>query len=218
MIFLVMMLWAMIASAAPATVATMGNHPFLDDSAVNLPCGIPMSMSGFKEIQSMDISSYNVSSPDTGAAWIFGNGDDGPRAWGRDNNGRIPIYYCYVDQPTRDYLKVGVEAAIKIWYDGLGGPASKSTGHAIEFKERTANNKDKTPLFCTKRGSTELGGWNKDVPYETLAIVSPPGNQANTATVGTSKKAKKEPWNLMLTIAAHDNPPTIAHELGHVLG
>ena len=65
--------------------------------------------------------------------------------WPRREGGLQTINYCFIDQHARDQLKGVFDAAVNIWMNALGGPASAQTGHSLEFREHTANGQ---PIFC----------------------------------------------------------------------
>jgi hypothetical protein len=94
------------------------------------------------------------------------------------------IDYCFATAEARVATWCNVQAAIKIWSDALGGPASPQTGHNLAFRERTHNG---SPAFCYTQwdAAAERGHWNDDLPGDTLAIwaIAPDASGA-WATIG----------------------------------
>jgi hypothetical protein len=181
--------------------------------ALDLPCGIPFSMRNSTREALKAIEGPNFDPGALGTATLFGNGEESaPKAWIRDRNNKVPIPFCYRDENSRSWLKPGIDSAIKMWYDALGGEASKDSGHAIYFQE---TEKQGGPLYCGDNDD-----WNTEVSFETVAIeYSPAYYGGASATIGMIVNDEDpEPGEMILKAGSHLRTEQLTHELAHLLG
>ncbi|EMD89015.1 hypothetical protein COCC4DRAFT_72347 [Bipolaris maydis ATCC 48331] len=116
-------------------------------------------------------------------------------------------------QETHDRRNIRnvVENGMAKWIEHLGGPASRTSGHAISFQER--KNAQGKPLYCAS--PTNRDAWNDKVPHDTLAMEYTE-NKGWGGSVGLTRNGK--PWQQLVYIANGYTLLGVMHELGHVLG
>ncbi|KAJ5056903.1 hypothetical protein J3E74DRAFT_467807 [Bipolaris maydis] len=92
--------------------------------------------------------------------------EGGPIRWPRTGEHQVIIPYCFAQEHDRRNIRNVVENGMAKWIEHLGGPASRTSGHAISFQER--KNAQGKPLYCAS--PTNRDAWNDKVPHDTLAM------------------------------------------------
>ncbi|ORX97360.1 hypothetical protein BCR34DRAFT_607322 [Clohesyomyces aquaticus] len=143
---------------------------------------------------------------------------DARQRWPRQGEDKLAVItYCYDDHATQARLAPVMRKAIQIWYDELGGPASKASGHGLVFKEYGAP-ASKSP-WCLQNG--KLWTAESGIPMDAVRVhandrakaVSTVGYiEDDGAETGGRHEMRLDPHT------AVEGAWVFAHELGHVLG
>lgn len=87
------------------------------------------------------------------------------------HNNQFYIPFCYKNAAVKSKTEAVLGQAIEIWYEALGGRASKESGHGVVFKEAFIGGHS---VFC----ETEGGAWNDNLKYDILLISYQGGPEA----------------------------------------
>jgi hypothetical protein len=80
------------------------------------------------------------------------------------------IEYCFNTLADRPKLWCGLQKAIGLWHDHLGGPASPQAGHNLAFNEYLDDDGNPIPCYDTWDDANERGVWNEYVPHHVVSI------------------------------------------------
>lgn len=128
------------------------------------------------------------------------------------------IRYCYASVAARTQLKPSVDAAIQLWMNALGGPASAATRHGLSLTEVV--DVARNPMYCfysDYQSYEQPGTWHGGIWKGALAIHVAPPPRGASASCGFRLNGDRE-HNLVTSTANQAGlTSSIAHEVSEKL-